>query len=113
MIDMGKKHKMDLTTNSPSDAKERISYPSFSISGDKIPDELANAKVGDTCTLQIVVKKVSDSVSSYDNNEQRVELEIHKLGYKGKKLSSNEYKNLSSEDRDKADEDDVLGEDEE
>lgn len=91
-------------------SKNHISYPCFSLRDDKIPDELAKTEVGSMCRLEILVKKVADSVSSYDNGEQRVEVEIHKLAYKGKKISEEDYKKMSNEEKDKADEEEVLDE---
>ncbi len=111
LISMGKKHKTEGMAQ-PMD-KPHVSYPSFSLSGDLIPDELANKKVGQMCRLEILVKKVGDSVSSYDNGEQRIELEIHKLGYVGGKVGKEEYDKMSEEEKNKADEKDVMGDDEE
>lgn len=112
MTDMGMKRdtgEMAMPTNE----KSKVSYPSFSICGEQILDELANAKVGDTCKIEMLVKKISDSVSSYNDDEQRVELEIRKMGYKGSsKVSADEYKNMSSEEKDEADAEDVLGKEE-
>ena len=108
MMDMGKKISTGQPIESHNSDKEKISYPSFSLSGDKIPDELANAKVGETCHLDIIVKKVSDSIDTYGDGEPRVEVEIRKLAYKGSKVNADEYKKMSSEEKDMADEKEVM-----
>lgn len=104
---MGKKHDSGEMAV-PSEGKQRISYPTFSLSGDRIPEELANAKVGDTCRLNIIVKKFADSIDTYGDGESRVEVEIRKLEYQSGKVSIDEYKNMTSEEKDKADEEEIL-----
>ena len=98
LIDMGRKEETPTTVG---EDKSRISYPSFSIQGDKIPEELKTAPVGGLCRLEIVVKKIGDSIDTYDKQEPRVEVEIRKLGYIGKagKLSKEEYLGKSEEER--------------
>lgn len=108
MMDMGKKSESP-TMVGEEKGKTRISYPSFSISGDKIPQELADAKVGDKCRCEIVIKKIGYSIDTYNKGENRVEVEIHSLGYIGKagKLSKEEYLSKSDEDKAKYDEEQV------
>lgn len=102
---MGKKEK-PLDTASPQETKQepKIRYPSFSISGERIIEELSSAKVGDMCRLEIVVKKTGDMIDGYDK-ESRIELEIHKMGYLAKagKKSFEEYDKMSGEEREKYD----------
>ncbi len=106
MMDMG--HKVD-TGLGPSIAesskgKNKISYPGFSIT-ENIPEELANAKVGDMMRCEIIVKKVGDSIETYNESKPRVEMEVYKLGCIGKagKISKEEYFAKSDEDRAKYD----------
>ncbi len=110
MLDLGKETE---TGTQPAENKgeKKISYPSFSISGDQIPDELGNIKNGDKCRLEVIVRKVGDNIDTYAKGEpRRIELEIHKLGYVGKKVSEEEYKDMSDDEKDKADEKEVMGE---
>ena len=108
--DMGNKEKPIETDSAvASEQKEpRIHYPVFSISGDRIIEELANAKVGDMCRLEIVVKKVADSIDGYDK-EPRVELEVHKMGYLAKagKKNFEEYDKMNEEEKEKYDKEDI------
>lgn len=108
MKDMGKKQDTGEVAVAP-ESKSRVSYPTFSLSGDRIPPELADAKVGDTCELNIIVKKVADSIDTYGDGEPRIEVEIRKLEYESGKVSADEYKNMTSDEKDKADAADVLG----
>ena len=84
----------------------KINYPGFSMCDNQIPDELANAKVGDMCRLEIIVKKVGDDIDTYDDNKPRVQVEIHKLGFLAKagKLKFDEYDKLDEEGKKKYDE---------
>lgn len=111
MIDMGRKQEQP--TSQPAIEGEKIepkiTYPTFSITDDQIPDELNNAKNNDKCRLEIIVRKIGDNIDTYAKGEpRRIELEIHKLGYIGKKVSVGEYKNMSNEEKDKVDEAEIL-----
>lgn len=111
MIDLGKKIDTEAQPTVSEDKETKISYPSFSISGDQIPDELNNAKNGEKCRLEIIVRKIGDNIDTYAKGEpRRIELEIHKLGYEGSKVSEDEYKNMSEEEKDKQDEKEVMEE---
>lgn len=108
MMDMGKKQD-NPNMMGEEKGKIRINYPSFSINGDKIPEELADAKVGDMCRCEIIIKKIGDSIDTYGKGESRIEVEIHKLGYIGKsgKLSKEEYLSKSDDEKAKYDEEQV------
>lgn len=109
MKDLGKKIDTETPLTVAGDKETKISYPSFSISGGQIPDELGNIKNGDKCRLEIIIRKVGDNIDTYAKGEpRRIELEIHKLGYIGKKVSEDEYKNMSDEEKDKADEEEII-----
>lgn len=111
MRDLGKEREIGGVPTEAKDEK-KISYPGFSISGDQIPDELKNSKLKDMCRLEIIVRKTGDNIDTYVKGEpRRVELEIQKLGYVGKKVSEEEYKKMSDDDKDKADEKEVLEKD--
>jgi hypothetical protein len=100
LIDMGRKSN-ETPAIAEGGKKIKISYPGFSMCDNQIPEELASAKVGDMCRLEIVVKKTGDDIDTYDDNKPRIQVEIHKLGYIGKagKLSKEEYFSKSEEER--------------
>jgi len=109
MIDLGKKIDTEIHQSVAGDKETKISYPSFSISGDQIPEELGNMKNGEKCHCEIIVRKIGDNIDTYAKGEpRRIELEIHKLGYKSDKVSEDEYKFMSDEEKDKADEEEVM-----
>ena len=111
MIDMGTKQETGGEIPTVSKQETKISYPSFSISGDKIPEGIGDMKNGEKCRCEIIVRKVGDNIDTYAKGEpRRIELEIHKLGYEGNKVSEDEYKNMSDEEKDKADEEEVMKE---
>ncbi len=111
MMDMGKKIDTEAQPTVAGDKETKISYPSFSISGDQIPEGLGNMKNGEKCHLDIIVRKIGDNIDTYAKGEpRRIEVEIHKLGYEGSKVNEDEYKNMSDEDKDKADEKEVMEE---
>ena len=114
MMDMGRKNEGP-TAVGENEGKTRISYPGFSITGDKIPEELANAKVGDKCRLEIIVKKIGDRIDTYGKGEPSIEIEVHSLGYIGKagKLSKEEYLGKSDDEKSKYDEEQVKADAEE
>lgn len=111
MHDLGKETE---TGMQPTEVKgeKKISYPSFSISGDQIPDELGDVKNGEKASCHIIVRKIGDNIDTYAKDEpRRIELEIHKLGCMGKsEVNEDEYKNMSDEEKDKADEKEVMKE---
>ena len=112
MIDMGTKQETGgKIAPIQADKEIKISYPSFSISGDKIPEGIEDMKIGEKCRCEIIVRKVGDNIDTYAKGEpRRIELEIHKLGYVGSKVSEDEYKNMSDEEKDKTDEKEVMEE---
>lgn len=94
---------------SPSMDKNKMMYPALHLSH-KIPDELKDKDVGDMCYLKVLGKVVS---KSEDNMGDSMTIEVHEMGYAGKgKIDKEEYKKMSPEDKDKADEKEVLGDDE-
>lgn len=109
MIDLGQKHETGGEVTTASNKETKISYPSFSISGDQIPDGMDDMKNGEKCRCEIIVRKVGDNIDTYAKGEpRRIELEIHKLGYEGSKVSEEDYKNMSDEEKDKIDEKEAL-----
>lgn len=111
MMDMGKKIDTEAQPTVAGNKETKIFYPSFSISGGQIPEELGNMKNGEKCHLDIIVRKIGDNIDTYAKGEpRRIKVEIHKLGYEGSKVSKEEYKNMSDEGKDKIDEEQVMGE---
>lgn len=101
-------YKDSTSTAVPSETKQpQIRFPSFSLEKN-IPEDLMGKDIGEMCRLELVVKIVGKSINQYsENKNERVELEIHKLGYIGKagKLSKEEYLSKSDEEREKYDRD--------
>ena len=103
MMDVG--NVMDTKDmNSPAEEKSKMMYPNLHFNH-KIPDVLKQKDVGDMCHLEIMGKIVSKSES--DTSEDMT-IEVHKIGYKGKNASEDEYKKMSNEEKDKIDEEDVM-----
>ena len=103
MIDLGRKEEMPTAVESKG--KSRVHYPSFSISNDKISQEIKDLNVGESCRCEIVVRKTGDSIDTYGEGNSRIEFEIRKIGYVGKagKITQAEYLAKSDEDRKKYD----------
>ena len=101
-------YKDSTSTAVLSETKQpQIRFPSFSLEKN-IPEDLMGKDIGEMCRLELVVKIVGKSINQYsENKNERVELEIHKLGYIGKagKLSKEEYLSKSDEEREKYDRD--------
>ena len=110
MTNLGRKIDNDTQpTVSGGNEETKISYPSFSISGDQIPAGLEDVKNGEKRNCEIIVRKIGDNIDTYAKGEpRRIELEIHKLGYIGKGVSKDEYDNMSDDEKDKADEKEVM-----
>lgn len=109
MYDMG--HKMEgIGPKAPKEDKECIHYPTFTFTGDAIPDELKDVKTGNQCRVEIIVRKVGDGIDTYGNREPRVEVEVLKAGYIGKagKATKEEYLAKSQEERDEYDKKEVM-----
>lgn len=113
MLDMGNKQETPTAVGEKQD-KPKISYPGFSIRGDSIPEELKGATPEDMCRCEVLLKVVSNGIDTYNNDEPRVEVEIHKLGYLAKagNLTKEEKLKMTPEEREKADKDEVMGQEE-
>ena len=109
MMDMGRETE---TGMQPAESKgeKKITYSTFSMTGDQIPEELGNMKNGEKCHCEIIVRKIGDNIDTYAKGEpRRIEIEIHKLGCMGE-MNKDEYDKLSDEEKDKADEKEVMKE---
>lgn len=87
--------------------KQEKYYPSLSFSTEEIPD-LKGREVGDKVELHIAgeVKgmRENDKETSYDIEFQKCTM---------KKMSKEEYMSMSDEEKDRADKEEVIGEEEE
>lgn len=105
LYDMGyKPKKTDMSQ--PVNAEEpKVQYPHMYIDR-KVPASLMDKEVGAMCRLEVVAKIVSKSVDDRgEDNVERLELQIHKLGYIGNagKKTREEYLNSSEEEREEYD----------
>ena len=104
MQDMGYKPKQ---TDMPTEVKQesKIQYPRMCIDRN-VPKELMDKEVGHTCRLEVIAKIVSKSIDEHgEDTNERVELEIHKLGYKmsGDKMPKDEYLSKPEAEREEYD----------
>ena len=98
--DMGYKDSIPAAVNEKQ-SEPKIHYPSLSLHKN-IPEELMGKDIGEVCRIELVVKVVGKSIDQYsEDRNERVELEVHKLGFIGKagKLSKEEYLSKSEEER--------------
>ena len=106
MYDVGKKMgKNELGTG--KEGGQSVYYPRITISASDIP-QLEDYDVGDTCRAMIL-KKIIEKRLDDDGNETYT-FEIRKLGIVGKgPVDKKEYSKMSEEEKDKVDEEEVLG----
>lgn len=79
-IDLGEKQGTTPVEVSKRKPPQPVIYPTFSLKDDKIPPLLEKAELNTTFPCEIVVKKVSDEVSTWDKNRPRlIRLEIQKM----------------------------------
>ena len=113
MHDLGRKSQNTEAIAMPSESKEKINYPSLSLDSAQFP-EIKNWKVGKKYHLHLVVEQKGIRESYSDEGEYNVEFDILKAkAMKAGVVPEEEYKEMSSEEKDKADEKEVLGDDEE
>ncbi len=102
---MGRKEPMGQPVEGKSN-EPKITYPSLSIKGNKIPEELKDAKLETMFRCEIIVQKIGDDIITYDEGKpRRVELEIHKLGYIGKAGAASKEEYLKMNDEEKSEHD--------
>ena len=88
------------------DSKKEKHYPTTYLSSKQLPG-IEKYDIGDTCRIE-AVKKVVGKREKQDGDVE-VEVEIREMGIMGKgSVSEDDYKKMSEEDKDKADEKDVL-----
>lgn len=90
-----------------SGKKEKY-YPTTYLSSKKLPG-IEKYDIGDgfkICSINKVVGKIEK-----EDGEVEVEVEIRQSGIMSGKVSEDEYKDMSSEEKDKVDEEEVLGAD--
>jgi len=92
----------------PESKKKVMYYPSIDLSSKKLP-ELKGKKYGDTVEIHIK-GKIGGIREDYDDKTQaNYEIKIMECGMKGK-VSKDNYDKMSEEDKNKADEKEVMGE---
>ena len=111
MMDMGEIRNMggEAPTMEGKPKKEKY-YPTTYLSSKKLSG-IEDFDVGDTVELHSINKIISKREK--DDGEVEVEVETHKCGIMKGKVSKDEYKNMSDEEKDKTDEKEVMGEEEE
>ena len=106
--DMGTMPKEDeVQPVTPSGKKEKY-YPTTYLSSKKLPG-IEDYDIGDACKIVSVNKVVGKREK--EAGEVEVEVEIRQSGIMDEKVSEEDYKDMSEEEKDKADEKEVLGED--
>jgi len=86
-------------------SKKEKYYPSTYLSSKKLP-EIAAYDVGDKCRLVSEVKVIGKREK--EDGEIEVEVETRQCGIMKGKVSENEYKDMSDEEKDEADEKEVM-----
>lgn len=110
MNDMGwKPKKSDMPQPVEASSEPKIQYPRMYIDHN-VPTELMSKDIGAMCRLEVIARVVSKSIDSRSDGEksERLEFEIHKLGYKsaaGKK-TKDEYKEMNEDEREEYDRED-------
>ncbi len=88
--------------------KDKMRYPHLSLRSDKIP-EVKDWKNGGKYYLKILIEQ-KRSGEAYDNeNVIEGDFDILKAAVISSAVSEKEYKGMSDDDKDKADEDEVMG----
>ena len=105
MEEVGYKSKDCDMGTSPSGDKNKMHYPRLSFN-DKIPANLKDKDVGESCMLMV---EGEISGKSKDEYGESLSIEVHKIGYSGKAVEKSKYDKMSPEDKDKADEEEVMG----
>ena len=104
--DMGTMPKKTEAMPSLSGKREKY-YPRTSLSSDKLPG-IEDLDIGDKIKLCSVAKIVGKR--EQDDGKVEVEVETLQCGIMDDKVSEDEYKSMSDEDKDKADEKEVMEE---
>ena len=109
MHDMGTMPKEDTgVMPSTSGGKKEKYYPTTYLSSKKLPG-IEKYDIGDECKIMAIKKVVGKREK--EDGEVEVEVEILKMGIMGKaKVSEDEYKDMPHDEKDKADEKEVMGE---
>lgn len=105
MEDVGYKNKNDGGCCPKDSLKNKIRYPKLRFD-DKIPSKLMKKKVGDKCKFY---GEGEVSAMSQDEYGESATIEVHSIGIFPANVSEKDYKNLSDDEKDKEDEEEVLG----
>ncbi len=103
MMDMGWKPKETERPQVTSSEAPKMQYPRMYIERN-VPPDLMDKDVGHICRLEILAKVVSKSIDERDENKnERLELEIHKMGYLGKSGKATKEEYIAMDDEKKED----------
>lgn len=103
MISVGYKMKNDGVM--PSSGKDKMHYPSIRFS-EKIPAHVKKKDVGDKCMFYVEGEVVSKSMDEYGES---MAIDIHSISADNNSTNKEDYDKMSHDDKDKADEKDVMG----
>ena len=103
MEDVGYKVKNNDMPSSPD--KDKMRYPKMRFD-DKVPSKLKKKTVGNKCKFY---GEGEVSAMSSDEYGESATIEVHSIGIFPANVSEKEYKGMSDDDKDKADEDEVMG----
>lgn len=101
LLDMGYKDEVPTVIGNEEKKQPKTRYPSFSLHKN-IPENLSSKDVGEMCRIELIVKVIGKSIDQYsEDRNERIELEIHKMGFisNGSKLSKGEYLKLSDNEK--------------
>lgn len=107
MMDMGYKNDSSLGAV-PEKGENKTHYPTLYLS-EKVPPELMDKDIGESCRIEIVGKVVSKGINEEgDNRRENLTIEINKMGYVGKagKKTKEEWLAMNDKDRENYDKED-------
>ncbi len=104
MEDVGYKMKDDGCC-SPDSPKNKMRYPKMRFD-DKIPSDAEKKDVGDKCKFY---GEGEISSKSQDEYGESLTIEVHRIGIYPANASEKEYKGMSDDEKDKSDEEEVMG----
>ena len=110
MNDMGEEREEIQEAVPEGHTKKEKYYPTMSVSSEQMP-EMKGKKFGDKVSFHIMGEVTGVHEDYHNKEEVSYEIEIKQCGMMGK-MSEEEYKDMSDEEKDKADEKEVMKEDE-
>lgn len=108
MYNMGSKGNDGMVA---TESKDKVHYPRLTLRSDQIP-EVKDWQTGKKYTLHIVIKQTRSGESYSDPDVIEGEFDILKASVMKGMVSKEDYDKMDDEEKDKADEEEVMGEDE-